>query len=76
MGLRRSNRRFGGMTLFCIARDAFNTPARPAVPSVCPMMVLTLPTCSTSFSSNCRSSPKKVLQIASASSGSPAGVPC
>ena len=35
---------FGGIKRFCIASVAFNSPAIPAQPSVCPMIVLIEPT--------------------------------
>lgn len=70
----------GGIVWCCRASEAFNKPARPAVPSVCPMTVLIEPTyrISSDFVTlfNSRSSePKKAESIASASIGSPAGVP-
>lgn len=64
-----------------MARTTLRIPARPAAPSVCPMMVLTEPTsnfsCRESFDFVGVPSPslKKASAMARASRGSPAGVP-
>ena len=83
-GLRCSNSKFGGIVEFCRANEVLSRPARPAVPSVCPMIVLILPTkrgtavvimIALSDLSLLPLLPKKAVSIASASMGSPAGVP-
>ena len=42
--MEREKFKFAGIFPFCSARTLFITPARPETHSVCPMLVLTLPT--------------------------------
>ncbi|GAA3132336.1 hypothetical protein GCM10020001_063300 [Nonomuraea salmonea] len=64
--------RDGGSVLWCRLSAALMTPAMPAVPSVCPMLVLTEPT----FTGRSAGRPAaKTAAMADSSTGSPTAVP-
>jgi hypothetical protein len=76
VGLSSLSRRLGGITPCCNAREAFSTPATPAVPSECPSTVLIDPTYKGCVPRDAWvSGPNSTLLMASASIGSPAAVP-